>query len=213
MRLRETPSYREDGISRAAPLDSHVPAAEWPGRRNGVGACTNHLVMTKIQLVTQQRLKHLPAMWETWVWSLGWEDLLEKEMAIHSSILAWTIPWTEEPGGSTGSQRVGHDWATSLSRYRRNLVQEMLSCPEIKLEIQKCNHNPLVAFFLQKTPFLSSSSLKIFLWHTHLHDFPCRNISDRVEKARETQAPVKALGFPWCVILSQPPNFSAPQFS
>ena len=53
---------------------------------------------------------------ETWVWSLGWEDPLEKEMATHSSILAWRIPWTEEPGGlqSTGSQRVGHDWATSL---------------------------------------------------------------------------------------------------
>ena len=47
----------------------------------------------------------------------GWEDPLEKETAIHSSILAWRIPWTEEPGRlqSTGSQRVGHDWATSLS--------------------------------------------------------------------------------------------------
>ena len=57
-----------------------------------------------------QRLKRLPTMRETWVRSLGWEDPLEKEMAIHSSILAWRIPWTEEPGGlqSTGSQRVGH---------------------------------------------------------------------------------------------------------
>ena len=41
----------------------------------------------------------MPAMWETWVRSLGWEDPLEKEMATHSSILAWKIPWTEEPGG------------------------------------------------------------------------------------------------------------------
>ena len=51
-----------------------------------------------------QSLKHLPAMQETWVQSLGWEDPLEKEMATHSSILAWKIPWTEEPGGpcSTG---------------------------------------------------------------------------------------------------------------
>ena len=58
-----------------------------------------------------QRLKRLPAMWETWVQSLGWEDSLEKEMATHSSILAWRIPWTEEPGGlqSMGLQRVGHD--------------------------------------------------------------------------------------------------------
>ena len=45
-----------------------------------------------------QRLKLLPAMWETWVRSLGWEDPLEKEMATRSSILAWRIPWTEEPG-------------------------------------------------------------------------------------------------------------------
>ena len=58
-----------------------------------------------------QKVKNLPAMQETGVRSLGWEDPLEKEMAIHSSILAWEIPWTEEPGGlqSMGSQRVGHD--------------------------------------------------------------------------------------------------------
>ena len=64
-----------------------------------------------------QRLKRLPAIQETWVQSLGWEDSLEKEMATHSSILAWRIPWTEEPGGlqSMGLQRVGHNWATSLS--------------------------------------------------------------------------------------------------
>ena len=56
-------------------------------------------------------VKRLPTMWETWVRSLGREDPLEKEMAPHSSILAWRIPWMEEPGGlqSMGSQRVGHD--------------------------------------------------------------------------------------------------------
>ena len=56
--------------------------------------------------------KNLPAMRETWVPSLGWEDPMEEGMATHSSILAWRIPWTEEPGGlqSTGSQRVGHDY-------------------------------------------------------------------------------------------------------
>ena len=58
-----------------------------------------------------QTVKRLPTMQETWVQSLGWEDLLEKEMATHSSILSWEIPWTEESGRlqSTGSQRVGHD--------------------------------------------------------------------------------------------------------
>ena len=56
-------------------------------------------------------VKHLPTMWETQVQSLGWEDLLEKEMATHSSILAWKIPWTEEPGRlqSMGSQRIRHE--------------------------------------------------------------------------------------------------------
>ena len=58
-----------------------------------------------------QMVKHLPAMQETWVRFLGREDPLEKEMAIHSSTVAWKIPWTEEPDRlqSMGSQRVGHD--------------------------------------------------------------------------------------------------------
>ena len=58
-----------------------------------------------------QMVKRLSAMQETWVRSLGWEDPLEKEMAAHSSILAWKIPWTAEPGRSPsmGSQSVGHD--------------------------------------------------------------------------------------------------------
>ena len=58
-----------------------------------------------------QTVKCLPAMRQTRVQSLGWEDPLEKEMATHSSTLAWKIPWTEEPGRlqSMGLQRVGHD--------------------------------------------------------------------------------------------------------
>ena len=58
-----------------------------------------------------QMVKRLPAMRETWVRSLGWEDPLEKEMATHSSNRSWKIPWTEEPCKlqSPGSQRVGHD--------------------------------------------------------------------------------------------------------
>ena len=62
-------------------------------------------------------VKNSPAMWETWVWSLGWEDPLQEGMATHSSILAWRIPWTEEPGElqSMGSQRIRHNWATKQS--------------------------------------------------------------------------------------------------
>ena len=74
-----------------------------------------HIFLFWTSLVVQ-KVKHLPIMQETWVQSPGRKDLLEKEMATHSSILAWKIPWTEDPGRlqSMGSQRVGHDWATSL---------------------------------------------------------------------------------------------------
>ena len=63
-----------------------------------------------VSLVAQM-VKNPPAVWDIWVQPLGWEDPLEEEMATHSGILAWRIPWTEEPGGllSTGSQRVRHD--------------------------------------------------------------------------------------------------------
>ena len=57
-------------------------------------------------ILVTQLVKNLPAMWETWVQSLGWEDPLEKGNAPYSSILAWRIPWTVE---LMGSQRVGHD--------------------------------------------------------------------------------------------------------
>ena len=76
--------------------------------------CTSLIIGASL---VAQRLKRLPAMQETRVWSLGREDTLEKEMATHSKILAWRIPWKEEPGRlqSTGLQRVRNDWATSLS--------------------------------------------------------------------------------------------------
>ena len=84
-------------------------------------------------------LKHLPTMWETGVQSLGREDLLEKEMVTHSYILAWKIPWMEEPGRlhSMGSQRVGHDWATSLhldmKRCKDEISSDDQSCPTLWL--------------------------------------------------------------------------------
>ena len=81
-----------------------------------VSACTPHPTLsTKVLTpclsrasLVAQRVRHLPAMQETWVQSLGREDPLEKEMATHSSITAWRIPWMEESGGlqSTGSQRI-----------------------------------------------------------------------------------------------------------
>ena len=94
-----------------------IPWAEgaWRTVVHGVTECDTTerltLSLTGIASLVAQRLKRLPAMRETWVQSLGREDPMEKEVATHSSILAWRIPWTEEPGGlqSTGSQSVGHD--------------------------------------------------------------------------------------------------------
>ena len=75
-------------------------------------------------LVTQTG-KNLPAMWETWVRFLGWEDPLEKGMSIHSSILAWRIPWTEEPVRlqSMGSQRVHRDRVTNTFTFIQLKIQ------------------------------------------------------------------------------------------
>ena len=70
--------------------------------------------------LVSQTVKNLPVMRETWVRSLGREDPLEKEMAMHSNILAWRIPWTEEPGGpqSMGLKRVGPGYATNTHMLR-----------------------------------------------------------------------------------------------
>ena len=67
--------------------------------------------LAKLASLVAQMVKNLPAMQETWVRSLGWEDPLEEGTATHSSILAWRFPWTEQPGSlqSMGSQRVGYD--------------------------------------------------------------------------------------------------------
>ena len=75
-----------------------------------------------------QLVKSLPAMQETWVRSLGQEDPLEKEMAIHASILAWRIPWTEEPGGLQfmGSQRVGHDWENNTFTFNTFHIEDKI---------------------------------------------------------------------------------------
>ena len=81
----------------------------------GEGNC-NSLQYSWASLVAQM-VKNLPAMRETWVWSLGWEDPLEVGMVTHSSILAWRISWTEEPGRLQfmGLQRVWCDWVTKRS--------------------------------------------------------------------------------------------------
>ena len=73
-------------------------------------------------------VKRLPAMWETQVQSLGGEDLLEKEIATHSSILAWEIPWIEEPGGlqAMGWQRVAHNSVTKQQQHPKSRILLLL---------------------------------------------------------------------------------------
>ena len=103
-----------------------------------------------------------------WIWSLGWEDPLEKEMATHSSVLALRIPWMEEPGGlqSMGLQRVRHDWATSLA----SLWGDTLLILKIEIETFKVGSLLAALFFfnclmipLKGKEFIVGNSLEI-LW-------------------------------------------------
>ena len=94
------------------------PVAHWTPTAGGfIFHCLVFLPL--LTIVVAQRVKRLLVMREAWVRSLGREDPLEKEMATHFSTLAWKIPWTEKPCRlqSMGSQRVGHDWVTSLYLY------------------------------------------------------------------------------------------------
>ena len=93
-------------------LVGYNPRGAWWVTVHGVAKSPTRLSdftdsLTNLTSLVAQRLKRLPAMRETWVQSLGRKDALEKELAIHSSIRAWEIPWTEEPGGlqSMGSQK------------------------------------------------------------------------------------------------------------
>ena len=92
-----------------------------------------------------QTIKHLPTVRETWVQSLGWEDLLEKEMVTHSSILAWKIPWTEKSGRlqAMGSQRV---------RYRKSMG--------IKLSLKSAIHSE--KWFISKGIYFIQIILSLF---------------------------------------------------
>ena len=126
---------------------------EFSAKPEGIDSCRLHctsLVALPWWLtpLVAQRVNHLPAMWETWVWPPGWDDLLEKEMATPSSNHAWKIPRTEEPGRlqSMGSQRVTHGWATSLLR---------LHCTGVGLVLGMAEHEPQIV----------SSKLNLFSFH------------------------------------------------
>ena len=94
-----------------------------------------------------QKVKNLLAMQETWIQSLGWEDLLEEGMATYSSVLAWRILWTEEPGRqqSTGSQRVGHDLVTRSPNHHQHYILECIFKVNLIYGLQ---YKYIVPFFL-----------------------------------------------------------------
>ena len=108
-----------------------------------------------------QLVKNLPAMQETWVWSLGREDALEKGKDTHSGILAWIIPWTVR---SMGSQRVRHDWATYTHTLTHLLTYEMSAI------VWQCEHSLALPFFgigIKTDPFQSCGHYWVFqiCWH------------------------------------------------
>ena len=121
-----------------------------------------------------QRVKNPPAMQEMQgdgVWSLDWEDPLEEEVAPHSSVLAWKIPWTEEPGGwqSTGSQTVGRHWAEA-----QHIIAPLWMLAFLRPCLQAASPHPLQLF-----PWSSSPSPHGFRchkpppeWYTHVRLFP-----------------------------------------
>ena len=119
-----------------------------------------------------QRLKRLPAMQEIWVQSLGWEDPLEKEMATHSSILAWRISWTEEPGGlqSTGSQsRTQQSYFT----FTVILVHVLQIFKKSNYYTQSVQHSDkLVLFLIEQAYFYCSK----YVTHLVIYIFQCYSL-------------------------------------
>ena len=114
------------------------PKFDWCLRRSGsswkpsnqlLGKCCQILPGISGASLVAQMVKNPPAIQETQVQSLGWEDPLEKGMATHSSILAWRIPWTEEPGGlqSMGLQRIRHDWSNLAHTKHVNIYVNRIS--------------------------------------------------------------------------------------
>ena len=138
-----------------------------------------------LYFLVAQMVRHLPTVLETQVQSLDREDLLEKGMATHSSILSWKIPWMEEPGRlqSMGSQRVGHDWVTSLSLSVYSchlfLISSVRSIPFLSFVVPIFAwHVPLVPLIFLKRflvfPILLFSSISLHWWNVCTDFFALR---------------------------------------
>ena len=113
-----------------------------------------------LDCLVAQMVKNLPAMWETWVRSLGWEDPLKKELATHSNILAWEIPWTEEPSGlqSTGLQsqtRLTHTHQTAWILFLDPLLDLDLGSSVSENTLLSGVHSVFCICFLSPPPHFS----------------------------------------------------------
>ena len=149
-------------------------------RRTSVGKVMPLLFNTLSRLTSMvaQTVKCLPTMRDTWIQSLGREELQEKEMATHSIILAWNIPWTEEPGRlqSMGSQRVVQDWMTSLSLSRLAIAflprSKCLFFPWLQLPSTVILERPKIV------SYCSHCFLIYLAWSdgTRCHDFKFLNV-------------------------------------
>ena len=147
-----------------------------PGSGSSLGEGIDYPLQYSWASLVAWLVNNTPAMRETWVQSLGWEDPLEEGMATHSSILAWRIPWTQEPGGlqSMGSQKVGHSWMTKHStQLEQN--RDVLECVEVHFmksgaKVQQLQRHWTVLWKVTKNE--SSSSLPLLdssLWVPSAH--------------------------------------------
>ena len=144
-----------------------------PESGGSTGEGTGYPLQYSWASLVAQMLKNLPAMWQTWVLSLGCEGPLEERMATHSSILAWRFPWTEEPGGlqSMRSQRVGHDWLTlalqpPLSPGRVHTTPQHLQFVSIYSIFLQLNNSAcdLIPTIKTETVFLIHDTINSFFW-------------------------------------------------
>ena len=163
-----------------------------------------------------QRVKSLPAMRETRVRSLGWEDPLEKEIATHSSTFAWKIQWTEKPGRlqSMGLQRIGHDWGTFTSLLTNigcsvQFISVTQSCPTLQPHGLQHTRPPC----LSPTPGVYSNLCPLSQWchptisssiipfSSHLQSFPASGlffwVSSLHQVAKVLQFQLQCQSFQW----------------
>ena len=110
-RIFHSIGFPDSSVGKESAYNAEDPSSN-PGSGRPAGEGIGYPLRYSWASLVAQLVKHLPAMWETWVQSLHWVDPLEKGKATHSCILAWRIPWTVE---SMRSQRVGHNWVTFTS--------------------------------------------------------------------------------------------------